>query len=196
MTPRDRRAVTWGGAIVLTAVLSLRIVPWAVRRGVTAEDALRERVATLTRARADLADASVLRDSAVALTRAVVDLAPKLLSGDTPADAMADLAGRLNLAAARAPAKLTRTDQLADSGIAGRLHRVRLRAELESDVRGVGRFLRAVERGDAVLSIEQLRIGASDPNGAVSGPEVLRGELTVTGWFLGARDARKGAVGA
>ena len=75
--------------------------------------------------RSDLADAPLLRDSAGVLTRAVVSLAPKLLSGDTPAEALADLSGRLNLAASRNRAKLERTDQLSDSALACRLRRVR-----------------------------------------------------------------------
>src|SRR5213083_1488910 len=91
VTDRDRRALTLGGALVLVGFFLLRVCPWAVRSAVAAEQGLRERSAVLARARADLADWSLLRDSAEAVTRAVVGLAPKLLSGDSPAQALADL---------------------------------------------------------------------------------------------------------
>jgi len=192
MTQRDLRALKLGGSVVLAGFLLLRAVPWAVRRAVAAGRGLQERTAVLVRVRSDLADAPLLRDSAGVLTRAVVSLAPKLLSGDTPAEALADLSGRLNLAASRNRAKLERTDQLSDSALAGRLRRVRVRAALESDIRGVMSFLRALELGDAVLSVEELRIVASDPNAGDGTPEVLRVEVTVTGWFLERQEPGRG----
>ncbi len=184
MTQRDRRALMHGGGVVLAALLMLRVLPWTVRRAVGAERDLRARAALLVRARADLADAALLRDSAAALGQALVRLAPELLSGVTPAEAGADLSGRINVAASRNAAKLERVDQVPDSGAAGRLRRVRLRATLESDIRGVVGVLRALELGDGALSVTELRIVALDPNSADRGPEVLRVELTIAGWFL------------
>ena len=192
MTARDRRALLVGGATVLAAVMASRVAPWGIGRAVAAEQDLRERASLLARARADLADAPLLRDSAGVLTRAVVGLAPTLLSGDTPVEALADLAGRLTLAASRNQVTLERTDQLADSLAAGRLRRVRVRTALESDIRGVMGFLRAIELGDAVLSIEDVRIVAADPNSGEQVPEILRVEVTVTGWFLAHREKGKG----
>ena len=136
--------------------------------------------------------AELMEAGAGVLTRAVVGLAPKLLSGDTPVEALADLSGRLTLAASRNQAKLERTDQLTDSLVAGRLRRVRVRTALESDIRGVMGFLRAIELGDAVLSIEDVRIVAADPNSGEQVPEILRVEVTVTGWFLAHREKGKG----
>ena len=192
VTARDRRAVTLGAAVLIAAVLALRVLPWSVRRVLAAGQDLRERTAVLARVRADLADAPLLQDSAGALTRAIVGLAPKLLSGDTPAEAFADLSGRVNLAASRNQAKLERTDQLPDSGVAGRLRRVRVRASLQSDIRGVTGLLRALELGETVLSVEDLRIVAPDPNSGDGAPEVLRVDVTVTGWFLEGRARGKG----
>ncbi len=191
MTRRDRRALIVGGATVLTAVLAFRVLPWCIGRVLAEERDLREKRILLVRARADLADAPLLRDSAGVLTRAVVGLAPKLLSGDMPAEALSDLSGRLNLAASRNQAKLERTDQLADSMAAGRLRRIRVRTALESDIRGVMGFLRAIEGSDAVLSIEDIRIVAADPGSGEQVPEVLRVEVTVTGWFLAQREKRE-----
>ena len=91
MTARDRRALILGGVVVLGTVLLVRVLPWGVRRVLGAEAGLRERAALLARSRADLADAAMLRDSAAELGQALVGLAPKILSGNSPAEAMADL---------------------------------------------------------------------------------------------------------
>ncbi len=179
---------------MLAAVVALRVAPWGIARAVAAERELRERATLLARARADLGDAPLLRDSAGVLTHAVVALAPKLLSGDTPVEALADLSGRLNLAASRNQAKLERTDQLTDSLAAGRLRRVRVRTALEGDIRGVMGFLRTIELGDAVLTIEEARIVAADPSSGEQVPEILRVEVTVTGWFLVRRETVKDSL--
>ncbi len=192
MTERDRRALVVGGATVLGAILLLRVLPWSVRRVLAAETELRDRAALLARTRADLAAAAVLRDSASTLGQALVRLAPRLLSGSTAAEATADLSGRLNLGASRNQAKLERVDQMPDSAMAGRLRRVRLRATLESDVRGVRGVLRAVELNEAALSVSEVRIVPTDPTSADRAPEVLRLEVTVTGWFLEERKREKG----
>src|SRR5881397_161499 len=119
MTARDRRALVVGGLIVAVAFLLLRVLPWTVRSALAAEAGLRQRAALLARARADLAEASGLRDSAVQLGHALVGLAPKILSGNSVAEAVADLSGRVNLAASRNQAKLERVDPLTDSTVAG-----------------------------------------------------------------------------
>ena len=194
MTERDRRALLVGGAAVLGAVLLLRVLPWSARRVLAAEAELRQRAALLARARADLGEAALLRDSAAALGQALVGLAPKILSGGSAAEASADLSGRLNLAASRSAAKLERVDQVSDSTAAGRLRRVRLRATLESDVRGVSGVLRAMEFNEAALSVNELRIVAVDPNSPDRAPEVLRLQVTVAGWFLPSREALKDSL--
>ena len=190
MTGRDRRALILGGGVVLAAVFLLRAVPWTVRTALAAETGLRQRAALLARARADLAEASGLRDSAVALGQALVGLAPKILSGNSVAEAVADLSGRVNLAASNHGAKLARLDPVADSGVAGRLRRATLRTSFECDVRGLVGVLEALEGGKAVLSVKELRVTAVDAASVDKSAEVLRVELTVAGWFLEGRDAR------
>jgi type II secretion system (T2SS) protein M len=192
MIARDRKALLVGGSVVVTAILLLRVLPWGVRRVLTTERDLRERTALLARTRADLAEAVSLRDSAATVGQALVRLAPKLLSGNTAAEAMADLAGRLNLGASRSQAKLARVDQMPDSAAAGRLRRVRVRATLESDVRGVTGVLRAVEFNEAALSVSEMRIVATNPAAADQASEVLLLEVTVTGWFLERGDRGRG----
>jgi hypothetical protein len=192
MTDRDRRAVMLGGGAVLAALLLLRVLPWTVRSALATQAGLRERAALLARARADLADAAVLRDSAVELGQALVGLAPKILSGNTVAEAVSDLSGRVNLAASGHQAKLERVDPVADSTVAGRLHRATLRAAFECDVRGLAGVLQALEFGKTALSVRELRVTAIDAGSLDKNPEMLRVEMTVTGWYLTNRDERRG----
>ena len=194
MTPRDQRAVLWGGTVVVGAVLVLRVLPWSARGAVAATSQLRARALLLGRARTDLAEATLLRDSAATLSQALVRLAPKLLSGGSTAEATADLSGRLNLAASRSAAKLERVDQVPDSAMAGRLRQVRLRATLESDIRGCVGVLRALGRDEAALMVSEVRIAAVDPNSPNQAPERLRVEVTIGGWFIvRPPDAQRGA---
>jgi hypothetical protein len=159
-----------------------------MRSALAAEEGLRQRAALLARARAELAAASVLRDSAVDLGQALVGLAPKILSGNSVAEAAADLSGRVNLAASRNQAKLERVDPQADSTVAGRLHRVALRAAWECDIRGLVGMLQALTFGKAALAVRELRVTAVDAGSVDRSPEVLRVEMTVVGWFLESRE--------
>ncbi len=192
MTYRDRRALVVGGFSVALAFLLLRVLPWTVHSALAAEAGLRQRASLLARARADLAEASGLRDSAVQLGHALVGLAPKILSGNSVADAVADLSGRVNLAASRNQAKLERLDPQTDSAVGGRLHRVGLRAAFECDIRGLVGVLQALTFGKAALAVRELRVTAVDAGSADKNPEVLRVEMTVAGWYLEDRETGSG----
>jgi type II secretory pathway component PulM len=194
MTPRDRRALLLGGLAIAGAVLGLRVLPWAVRRATEAEAVLRERATLLARTREELASLPTLRDSAAVLSQALVALAPQVLSGSTPAEAGADLSGRMNLAASRAPAKVERLDPLPDSSGNGRLGRVRVHAALETDVRGLIALIRAIDAGDEVLKLDELRVEAPEPGLLPRGPEILKVEITVSGWFIRPRSTEKRAT--
>jgi len=146
----------------------------------------------LARTRDEMASLPRLRDSATVLSQALVALAPQVLSGSSAAEAGADLSGRMNLAASRAPAKLERMDALPDSNENGRLGRVRVHAALETDVRGLVALLRSIDAGDEVLRLEELRVEAPDPGMVARGPEILKVEVTVSGWYIKPRDTRNG----
>lgn len=184
MTERERRVVTMGGGIVLAAVLTLRVLPWIIRSAQAAEMGLQDRAEQLARARVDLAQSSELRDSAARLGQALVGLAPKILSGNSALEAIADLSGRVNLAATRHRATLERIDPVPDSAHASRLRRVTLRATLECDIRGLVGVLKALAFEQVALGVQGLRVTAMNPGSAETNPEVLRVEMTVAGWFL------------
>ena len=191
MTPRDRRALLVGGIAVVAAVLGLRVLPWAVRRVTTAHAVLRERATLLARTRDEMATLPELRDSAAVLSQALVALAPQVLSGSTAAEAGADLSGRMNLAASRAPAKVERIDPLPDSSGDERLGRVRVHAALETDVRGLIALIRAIDTGDEVLKLDELRVEAPEPGTVQRGPEILKVEITVSGWYIKPRSEKR-----
>jgi len=191
MTPRDRRALLIGGIAIAGAVLGLRVLPWAVRRVAEAHAVLRERAMLLARTREEMASLPRLRDSVAVLSQALVALAPQVLSGSTPAEAGADLSGRMNLAASRAPAKVERLDPLPDSSGDGRLGRVRVHAALETDVRGLIALIRAIDAGDEVLKLDEIRVEAPEPGAIQRGPEILKVEITVSGWYIRPRSIEK-----
>ncbi len=194
MTPRDRRALFVGGIAIAGAVLGLRALPWTVRRVTAAHALLRERATLLARTGEEMATLPQLRDSAAALSQALVALAPQVLSGSTPAEAGADLSGRMNLAASRAPAKVERLDPLPDSSGNGRLGRVRVHAAVETDVRGLIALIRAIDTGDEVLKLDELRVEAPEPGTMPRGPEILKVEITVSGWYIRPRATEKNAT--
>lgn len=192
MTPRDLRALLLGGFAVAAAVLVLRVLPWAVHRAGGGYATLRERSALLARTRDEMASLPMLRDSSATLSQALVALAPQLLSGSSAAEAGADLSGRMNLVASRAPAKVERVDPLPDSSGDGRLGRVRVHAALETDVRGLIAFLKAIDTGEEVVKLDELHVEAPQALMSERGPEILKIEVTVSGWYIRSRDLGHG----
>ena len=186
-----RQFLAAGGIAVAGAVLGLRVLPWAVRSVTVAHAVLRERAELLARTHEEMASLPRLRDSAAVLSQALVALAPQILSGSTSAEARADLSGRMNLAAARAPVKVERVDPLPDSSGDGRLGRVRVHAALETDVRGLIALIRAIDGGDEVLKLDELHVEAPEPGTVPRGPEILKVEITVSGWYIRPRSTEK-----
>ena len=190
MTSRDRRALILGGSVLLAGVLLLRVLPAGVRLWREQRHELTERERFLAEGEDALADVTSMEHEGDSTRARLVALAPRLLSGTTEAEALADLNGRLALAANRARTRMVRADQVPDSGRVARLHRVRLRVQVESDWSGMAAFLCAAVADPATLRIAALSI-RSDEGAATSGPEILQGEVEVSGWYLGDPRARE-----
>jgi len=182
VTPRDRRVLLTGGAVVLAAVLGRGIVAaW-----VAAANSRRElvaRIELLKAARATVARLPQLEDSAESLRAAVVALAPALLNASTEADALADLSGKVTSLIERRAGRVESAVPVADSGAAGMLRRVSILASFETDVRGLASALRALSQSDVVLAGERVEIAAVDPFSDDGSPERLRVNLTVSAWY-------------
>ena len=184
MTPRDRRAVTLGLALVGLGVLALRVVPY----GATQVQALRDRVmddaATLATARRQVAGAAGLEDSARLLRKRLDGLASALLSGRDGAEAWIDLSGRIGRAASRHGVTLIQAAPQPDTGKVGLLRRLTATAQIQSDLRGILAMVAELERDTVVLLVSELRISAADPRALATVPEILQAELYLRSWFL------------
>jgi type II secretion system (T2SS) protein M len=184
VTPRDRRALIWGGAAMLGAVFGLRVLPRTIHAVAALRAEATERMETVARAQDVLAGAAATRDSLAGALGAVVALAPRLVDGVTAAEAQASLSGLVSLAASRHGLRIVRLDPLPDSAADGVFNRVAVHVELEGDVAGLTRFLRAVETGDPLLTLPALSVQATDPGARPNVPEQLKIEATIVGLYL------------
>jgi hypothetical protein len=175
--------VTIAGAIVAAAVLGLRVGPWSVRsyRGLREEVAARS--AVLARMRDAIGEAEALGDSSEAVRQAYLALAPRVLSGDTEAAALASLTGHLGAVADRSRTTLERADAVPDSTRMGGVRRISVRASFEGDTRGITAALRAIDANPIALSTGAVRVVAPDPGSADGVPEVLKGEIVISAWY-------------
>ncbi len=183
MNDRDRRAVLWGGAVIVGSLLLLRVLPRAAHSFARLRDSAEQQQRTLVRAREVLAQRDELRDSLGRVLGAIVALAPKLVDGQSTAEAQASLSSLVSLAAGRHALRVVRLDPLPDSA-AGVFSRVAVHAELEGDVIGLARLLRAVETADPMLSVMTLGVSALDGSSAPGRVEALRVEMDVAGYYL------------
>lgn len=184
MTARDKRALLVGGAAVLLAAVTLRILPFSWRAFRDLRETLQSQAELLERSRWEIRQAAALEDSGAVIKAKVRALAPRILSGAHQAAAMADLTARLKRATNAHRVRVERTSALGDSAAAGGLRRVSLRAALEGDSRGTLGVLGALGRGPVVLMPTDLRIRAGNSAASGSAAEVLKVEMTVRGWYL------------
>ena len=160
MGERDRRAVLWGGTVVLLSLLYI----WGVRPYqaalADARDQLATERATLARERAAILTArrnpqlQHIADSAMRVMR------PRLFEGKDDVMASAELASYLGDVAQKARVWLQDASTRpatpgAQNGGVRTLH-VEIRAE--SDLNGTLKFLQALERGDKLIRIDRLDI--------------------------------------
>jgi len=172
-----------GAGVVVLAFLLLRVTPWLVRVSLSWRARVQEQQETLARERALLAAEPQLKDSLGRALAAVVGLAPKLAAVGSSAEASASLTSLISLAANRHGLKVVRIDPLPDS-VAGVFTRVAVHAELEGDVRGLMRMLRAMETGDPLLTVGAMSIDATAAGGPRNVPESLHIALTIAGYAL------------
>jgi Type II secretion system (T2SS), protein M subtype b len=182
--PRDRRALIWGGAAVIGAVLALRVVPSTLRAVAALRVEAIDRVRTVARANDFLGGAAATRDTLAQTLGAVVALAPRLIEGRTAAEAQASLSSLVSLAASQHALRVMTLDPLPDSSADGAFNRVAVHVELEGDIAGLARFLGAVEKGDPLLTLPALAVQAIDPTGTANGAEQLKVEATIIGLYL------------
>jgi len=177
-----RRAVVVGIGVIAAVLALADGIPAAVHRFVSLSTELRLRQELLTRVQMEIANAAAMEDEALATRRRLLDLAPRLLSGTDAIDAGESLAGIVNLAA-NGRLKLDAPQFPKDSVQAGRVSQVKILVGFEGDLSGVVGFIKAIENGAPVARVVALHLRATNPEDG-KGPEVLRGQAIVEGWYL------------
>jgi len=197
MNTRDRRAVTYGGIVLLPFLLYI----WGVRPYQAALSDARDQLATeraaLARERAAILTARKnpqlqhIADSAMRVMR------PRLFEGKDDVMASAELASYLGDVAQRARVWLqdasTRPATPATQSSGVRTLRVEIRAE--SDLQGTLKFLQALERGDKLIRIDRLDISRVPRDD--KGVETLAIAATIAGFAVNdaVSTAQKGEKG-
>lgn len=188
LSPRDRRALAAGAAVVLLLLLAGRGLPawrrWdaAVRASaaeMAAEAARAERTARLLPATLDSLEARRAR---------LVALGSALLDGGSPAASAAALASLLSGAGARAGVQIGSVQVRPDTASAGTFLRVYARADGTGDLGAITRMLALLEGAPELLAVRELSITQTNPGGPAEQPEALRLELAVEGLAM-AREA-------
>ena len=182
MTPTDRRAIRVGAAAIGIA-LFVRITVATAH----AEQALWQRIQLKALRHAglvaELQSLDSLEKQAPEVRSAMIAMAPRLLSGESPADAVADLAARARSLIDSEGGQPERTTVTADSLQLNALKRVALEIEFLSDTPGLLAILSKLGRGTPVMSVARVRVASA---GSASAPaESLRVSLVLTGWYLG-----------
>jgi Type II secretion system (T2SS), protein M subtype b len=179
-----RRRMLFIGIGIVTSWTSLKALPWLVTEWGEARWEVQDQARLLAQHRIEIANEQALAHSAAQVKEAMIALAPRLLAGETSAQAGDALAALLSVVATRSNTKLTSSLPMADSTEAGHLRRVAIHAAFDGDIRGVTSMLRSLSEEETVLIADELRILAADAGGSEGGAEVLRVELTVRGWYL------------
>jgi hypothetical protein len=160
MNARDRRAVIWGGGILLPALLFI----WGVRPYQAAlsdaRDQLATERATLARERTAILTArrnpqlQHIADSAMRVMR------PRLFEGKDDVMASAELASYLGDVAQKSRVWLQdASTRPATSGAQnGGVRTLHVEIRAESDLNGTLKFLQALERGDKLIRVERLDV--------------------------------------
>jgi hypothetical protein len=183
MSPRDRRAVTWGGAVLALSFLYI----WGVRpyrEALTdARDQLETERATLSRERAAVATAQQNPQLQHVADSVMRTMGPRLFEGKDDVMASSELAAYIGDMAAQSRVWLqdagTRPAIKSPEGI--RTLRVEIRGE--SDLLGTLLFIQSLERGDKLVRIDRLDISKSARADAQD-TEVLSIAATVSGFAV------------
>jgi hypothetical protein len=174
---RDRRALIWGTAILLTAALGLRGLPAIVRW----THAQRERAERLSLAVADARIAERagqwLSDS-VAMRRERAGAMDALFLRGVGPIAAADLAGEISAVAEAVGVQMAslQVDPSADSVPPVRL--IRARASISGDLDSVMQFVSLIETGPPMLAVREMSVTRRSGQG---GARVVHMSLTIEG---------------
>jgi Type II secretion system (T2SS), protein M subtype b len=191
LSARDRRTLTVGVVAIGSLLIVSRGVPaWRTWVRETRAGAV-EHIGDAARAEGVVRALPAMRDSLAARNARYLALAPTLVAGGSLNAASATLASLVSTAATASGVTLgavqmrTKDAPRRDS-VAARaaFTRVRVESDVTGDIRGIARFLAALEGGPVRLVVRDLTITQSDAVGAPDRPEVLRATVAVEGLAL------------
>ena len=184
LSPRDRRVLLLGGAVIALLLLFTRGLPAWRRWSAGSRAAAERQLGREADARASLRALRATVDSAEARRDRLGRLAAALLDGESSAAAGATLASILTGAAARAGVRLGSVQVQPDTAAAGTFTRVAVRADATGDLQGVTELLRYLEGVPELLAVREISLTQPDAGGAPDRPESLQLELVVQGLAL------------
>jgi hypothetical protein len=191
---RERRVVFVGVVITAAGLLFGRMLPaWSAWVGAERSDA--ERLSSdLQRTRARIQNLSVARDTLMARNGRYLALAPSITPGRTAGAAGASLASLVSGMAATAGLRMgalqIRSDTSGTRSEMSVFRTIAVRGDAQGDVRGVARFLAAIEGSATALAIRHLSISQPEPAAPPDRPEGLRIEFVIEGLALHRNAAR------
>jgi type II secretory pathway component PulM len=184
LSPRDRRALVWGGVVVAGAlVVAFALKPYFRTLAETRDD-VRVQRELLARERAVVRASNALPAALQESRTALAQQSTPLFSGLDELSATSNLSDQITRAALANSVLIssleTKKTEALDQGIVALA--VDFRAE--SDFEGILRFLNSLERGDRLINVSALAIQRLDRPVASGVPdtEVLAISGTITGY--------------
>lgn len=184
LSPRDRRTLAIGAAVILVLVLFAKGLPAWRRWDADARASAAEMAAEAARAEQTVRLLPASLDSLQARKARFVELGRGVLEGQSSAAAGASLAGLVSGAAARAGVQLGSVQVRPDSAGAGAFIRIQVRADATGDLPAITRMLGLLEGAPELLAVREVSITQPNPGGPAEQAEALRLELAVEGLAL------------
>ncbi len=215
LAPRDRRAIAWGGTILVPALAwTLVASPYLSALG-EAKATLEQDRALLRREMELLAESAGYRRAFDDGAEKLLAAAPRLMGGDDDGAAGAAVAGYLRRLARMGGVHVTRLEPGPSRDAGGGVTALPVGVSGESDLEGLLTLLQMLEAGPKLVDVDELRIEASGnvaasaaPGTAYGGqpfytpvgvpaeqPEVITFRFTATGFTL-AQSGEKGGAEA
>jgi hypothetical protein len=193
MTPRDRRALGIGGAILLPAL----VLMGGVRPAISRFQALRAEIARerdlLSRERALLSAVRALDSTAGALEQAVAQADERLFAGADPLAATAGLGAYVSELARQHRVHVQQGETRPPAPAPGDLLAVEVGLRAQGDLEGTLAFLLGLERGPRLVEVARLGIErAAGPRDREPEHETLSLTLVVRGYAAAAPDSTNG----
>ncbi|HEU4556781.1 MAG TPA: type II secretion system protein GspM [Longimicrobium sp.] len=175
LTPRDRRAITWAGAVLAPALAwALVVSPYLGALG-EAKDRLEQDRALLRREMELLAESSDYRRAFDDGAEKLLAAAPRLMGGEDDGAASAAVAGYLRRLARMGGAHVTRVEPGPSRDAGGGVTALPVGVSGESDLEGLLTFLQMLEAGPKLVDVADLRIEAAGSSAAGAAPAMAYG---------------------